>query len=792
MDPAQPLEEGVRAMGRSQRCSPAGGRWAADARTVDRLLLASGLTALVAVLWFFVNINGQVGPAALLWLPSPVAAVLLTLVFRRTAAAQHLPMPTRRFWRHLSIAAALVGAATVAQAYDALRHPGAGGQHTGVANLTLDIAAIMIIIYALFRLPAGARSRGRRLQVTLDASTVMLAAAIFFWRMLTARMISLGEMPNAVVLGAALVGVLALVAVAIFAVVKVMLSTRQFIDKSALQLFGLAMLVGATSPMPQGLLADRPYLLCTQAGIPVVMLIAAWAGERQRSAQSRMAGRSREAEPVERPYSVLPYIAVAAVDGLLLVGNWSEGGADQGVVVGAVGLTVIVVLRQLTAFQENRRLLVQLNHSATHDSLTQLPNRTLFGNRLHRLLASPAPGRLSVALIDLDDFKVVNDTLGHEIGDALLIAVADRLKNCVRPGDTIARLGGDEFVVVLDGADGQAGDVVIELIVGALAAPVVAGGHELMIRASIGIANGGTGDDASVLLRHADIAMYAAKKLDGTRYLHFEEGMVGVVATHAQLGTELRRAIADDQLFLLFQPIVALDDGELTGAEALVRWAHPERGTLAPADFIPSAEQSGLIVPLGHWVMRAACRRLAEWSATYGEAAPAVLNVNVSARELREPLFAEQVAEILAGAGLDPDRLMIEITETTALELGTSVHNLSRLRALGVRVALDDFGTGRSTLSLLHDCPVDELKLDRSFTQAREDGRPAVADAVLQLARTMKLDVVAEGVETPQQADRLRQLGYKTAQGYLFARPMPAHLLGDLLEKRMQLSQRVA
>ncbi len=284
-----------------------------------------------------------------------------------------------------------------------------------------------------------------------------------------------------------------------------------------------------------------------------------------------------------------------------------------------------------------------------------------------------------------------------------------------------------------------------------------------------------------MLLRHADIAMYAAKGLEGSRFLHYQPDMAGTVAVHAHLGADLRHAIEDDQLFLLYQPIVALSGGRITGVEALVRWAHPERGTLSPADFIPSAESSGLVVPLGRWILRAACRQMATWIDEHGTAAPAVVNVNASARELREPGYAADVAAALAENGLPAHRLAIEVTETTMLEAGPAVANLRTLRELGIRIALDDFGTGFSTLTLLQDCPVDELKLDRTFTQAEAGGRPTVAAAVMHLAQGMGLDVVAEGVETVQQADRLRQLGYPAAQGYLFARPMPADRLADLL-----------
>jgi EAL domain-containing protein (putative c-di-GMP-specific phosphodiesterase class I) len=337
-------------------------------------------------------------------------------------------------------------------------------------------------------------------------------------------------------------------------------------------------------------------------------------------------------------------------------------------------------------------------------------------------------------------------------------------------------------VVVLDGADPAAADLAADRMIEALRAPVLADGHELPIRASIGIADGHTGAEASVLLRQADIAMYAAKNIPGTVHLHYDASMAAAGIDHAHLGAELRKAIHDDQLFLLYQPIVALDDGRVTGAEALVRWAHPVHGTLAPDAFIPIAERTGLIVPLGRWVIRTAFRQLAIWIARHGEDAPSVLNINISARDLREPGFPAAVDALLTEFDLPGERITLEVTETMALEAGQSVTALHELRALGIRISLDDFGTGHSTLTLLHDCPVDEIKLDRSFTQSEVDGRVPVAAAVIHLAQALGLHAVAEGVETADQAEQLLALGYLAAQGYYFARPMPADRLSEVIE----------
>ncbi|MFI5935078.1 putative bifunctional diguanylate cyclase/phosphodiesterase [Actinoplanes sp. NPDC051494] len=750
---------------------------------MDRLLRASAGTALLALIWVGVNLVHPVGPRWLLWLPTFAGGIIAVAVLLRTARAPGLPVATRRFWRHLSAAAAFVVAGLTADTYAVLSAGDPRGDHTGATMLVLAGGGVLIIMYALFRLPLERGSPGELVRIALDAVTVALAAAVFIWHFSTRA--ALENSDTAAVYLTMLVTLIALLAV--FAVVKFVFSSHLHVDNGALRLLALAMLVGAVGPIFRPVFeAVDPTLFPNMAGPPVVYFLAAWAADRQRVA--RTVRRRGAVTPRRRPFSLLPYVAVAAVDGLLIRATWTES-SDELVMVGAaVLLTALVVIRQLVAFRDNSRLLGRLDHSATHDGLTQLPNRVLFHSRLQKALTSPGDRPVAVALIDLDDFKEVNDTLGHEVGDQLLIGVAKRLEGCIRVEDTVARLGGDEFVVVLDDADPATADLAAARMMNALHQPIYADGHELPIRASIGIADGRSGDEASELLRHADIAMYAAKKLHGTAYLHYEPTMATTGSDHAHLGAELREAISAGQLFLLYQPIVALDDGRIMGAEALVRWNHPVRGVLAPDMFIPVAERTGLIVPLGRWVMRTAFAQLAAWIAEHGEAAPQTLNVNVSARDLREPGFADAVAELLTHHGLAADRIVLEITETMAVEPGQSVTNLQELRAMGVRISLDDFGTGHSTLSLLHDCPIDEIKLDRSFTQSPIDDRVPMSAAVIHLAQVLGLHAVAEGVETAEQAELLLSLGYLAAQGYLFARPMPPARLGELLAAGVSLT----
>ncbi len=753
----------------------------------DALLRTSAALACAAAVWFLVNLAHPVGPRALLWVPAVASGVVAFLAVLRTARAPGLSGPTRSFWRHLTVTVGFILLAVAVQAYDVLSSADVRGSHNGGLMLTFCGAGITVIIAALYRLPLKSQTPGEVARVVLDAGTVALGATVFVWHFSTRQELADG-------LGTSVVVALSLTvmaALALFAVFKLVLSSHQHVDNVALRLLAGAMLTGAAAPLLRPLAeAHDPALFPAMVGYPVVFLFAVWAAVRQLTTAAPV--KRRGVQPVRRrSYSPLPYLAVAAVDGLLISVTVTDDADETIVVAAAVLLPARVVVRQLIAFRDNSRLLERLDHGATHDALTQLPNRARFQTRLNAALTAGGDRPVAVALIDLDDFKEVNDTLGHEVGDQLLIGVAQRLEGCIRVEDTVARLGGDEFVVVLDDADPQAADLAAERMTNALRQPVYADGHELPIRASIGIADGRTGDDASELLRHADIAMYAAKKLAGTAHLHYDPAMATSGSHHAHLGAELRDALAGEQFFLLYQPIVNLTDGHVVGTEALIRWAHPTRGTLAPDSFIPVAERTGLIVPLGRWVMRTAFAQFAAWIGAHGDAAPRALNVNVSARDLREPGLVGAVGALLTEHRLPADRVVLEITETMALEPGLSIANLRRLRALGVRISLDDFGTGHSTLTMLHDCPIDEIKLDRSFTQTAPDDRIPMSAAVIHLAEALGLHAVAEGVETAEQAAQLSSLGYRAVQGYHFARPMTADKLGEVLSSGESLTPRL-
>jgi diguanylate cyclase (GGDEF)-like protein/PAS domain S-box-containing protein len=441
-------------------------------------------------------------------------------------------------------------------------------------------------------------------------------------------------------------------------------------------------------------------------------------------------------------------------------------------------LGIVINARDVT---DRKRAEAQLLHDAFHDRLTQLPNRALFLDRLnHRLLvAQRGEARpFSVLYLDLDRFKVVNDSLGHTVGDHLLVALARRLRSTLRPGDTVARLGGDEFTLLLDGADLDEARGVAERIHGALERPFEVGGHEVYATASIGIAcNDGAYRVAEDILRDADLAMYQAKDLGRARHETFDETLHLAALTRLQIETDLRRALERTEFEVFYQPIVSLADGSLLGFEALLRWWHPARGLLLPAAFIPLAEDTGIVVPLGSWVLHDVCRQVAAWRVTLGDPLLVPVRVNVSALQLARADFVDQVAAAMDSCGIPRSLLHLELTESAMMgQAESTVTMLGRLKELGVGLAIDDFGTGYSSLSYLHRFPTDSVKIDRSFVAGLASGSAdlGIIRTILDLARDLGMSVVAEGIETEAQAVALRAAGCPAGQGYLYARPFPA------------------
>jgi diguanylate cyclase (GGDEF)-like protein/PAS domain S-box-containing protein len=447
---------------------------------------------------------------------------------------------------------------------------------------------------------------------------------------------------------------------------------------------------------------------------------------------------------------------------------------------------IVVTGRDVT---ERKVMEQELSHQAFHDPLTNLANRALFRNRVEHALARTARDARPVVVmfLDLDDFKTINDSLGHASGDLVLFEVARRLRASLRRGDTAARLGGDEFGIMLEPEAQHDVPGVAERILEVLTPPLVVQEKEVSLAASIGIAvSSGPDDSAEEMLRNADVAMYAAKAHGKGRYEIFEPRMHHSAVERLELQADLKHAIDNGELFLHYQPVVSLSDGTIAAVEALVRWQHPRRGVVAPAGFIGVAEESGLIVPLGRWVLAEACRQAKEWRAVR-PSDPISVSVNVSAAELRREDFVDHLASVLDATGLDPGLLVLELTESTLMrDADGSGKRLRALRQLGVRLAMDDFGTGYSSLSYLKKFPMDVLKIDSSFVQGLDKGpeESAIARAIVQIGRTLRMQTVAEGIETGEDVARLAALGCDYGQGFYLSRPMPAEKLTMLLRFR--------
>ncbi len=442
----------------------------------------------------------------------------------------------------------------------------------------------------------------------------------------------------------------------------------------------------------------------------------------------------------------------------------------------------VVTVRDVS---ERKQFEMQLTHQAFHDELTGLANRALFIDRVaHALGRRERDGTtLAVLLLDLDDFKTVNDGLGHAAGDSMLTAVAERLATLVRPGDTTARLGGDEFAMALvDLPHEEAAINAVERIISVLAQPLDIEGKEVFVQASIGLAFAGEGPvTPEEVLRNADAAMYVVKTDGKGRYAIFQPHMHAAALHRLDLRADLQRALDHDEFALHYQPIVSMATGSVVGVEALVRWRHPQRGLVPPDAFIPLAEETGLVVPLGFWVLERACRQVVEWS---HESPGLSVSINVSQRQLRREEFGAEVGQVLASTGIDPSRIALEITESAIMaDVETTIERLQALKTLGVRLAVDDFGTGYSSFSWLRQLPVDVLKIDKEFVDElgrREEGGFLVA-AIIDLAHNLGLRTVAEGIERPTQLARLRDMRCDLGQGFHVGKPMPPEDVVDLL-----------
>jgi diguanylate cyclase (GGDEF)-like protein/PAS domain S-box-containing protein len=501
-----------------------------------------------------------------------------------------------------------------------------------------------------------------------------------------------------------------------------------------------------------------------------------------------LAALASDAEPVDRLMAELREHGAAEVEvhfgraggELIALVSGGEHEAEGGTVYhGAV--------RDITA---QKRAQDELVRSAFRDALTGLPNRAVFMDRLERLLRQSkrrVDFRFAVLFLDLDNFKYVNDTHGHIVGDHLLVAVARRLESCVRQEDTVARIGGDEFAVLLDTVQDTASVMlVVDRIREALRQPFAAEGRETGATASIGIALSASGyERAEDLLRDADEAMYRAKARGRDDYIIFDSDMHERAVRQRQLEDDLRTAVDDDQLAVHYQPVVELAGGVVTGLEALIRWSHPQRGLLLPAEFMPMAEWTGIVVEIGWWVLREACRQLREWQLEFNDAAVRLsMSVNLSAKQFAHPNLVRTVDEILTETGLAPEYLRFDVSEAVVMHCpAQTARLLEQLEARGIKVCIDDFGTGFTSLQQLRAFPISTLKIDGSFVRQLDNatGGAEIVQSIIALGKSMSIDAVAEGVETPEQLEQLRRLGTRFAQGFLFCEPLDGAATSALL-----------
>ncbi|GAA1620042.1 putative bifunctional diguanylate cyclase/phosphodiesterase [Actinoplanes couchii] len=736
--------------------------------------VVSVVVASVANLGVLVWLMVRGDDVALGYAGGPIALALGVWACHRIAGATGLSRPARRFWRILEVSGVLL---LTTSCVALIRANNDAGMSLWTAVPLMS--GVLVLMSAFLGLPGQARTMSGCLRAALDGFTVAVAAGLVFWYGvldLAPRDTSLAARIVAAVVGVG--GVLLLVVIG-----KSAARPDSVIAPAALRVLTIGPLTCVSGTFLQIAGSEDARMAVSVLSLPLTGAALTLGAHLQRRALTRtgpaVTGTGRSL------FNLLPLAAVAVMAGLVIsVSAQDLTHRQRVIIIGAVLIAGFVVARQLLSLRENtlalrgiRRQQAELERLALSDNLTGLPNRVRFTVALtERLDAGEAAAAL---LIDIDDFKMINDTIGPAAGDQLLLAVSRRLRNQCSPGEMPARLGGDEFAVLLPSFEGAA-----DRLLQAFAEPFVIADQQLLLHASAGVAVAAPGETADEVLRNADIAMYAAKENGKASWVRFEPSMRQDMADHARLAGELRNGIARGELRLYYQPVYDLVTGRMHGCEALVRWQHPVRGFVSPGEFIPCAERSGLIVPLGSWVLRTACEQLAAWRAAFSSTIEAV-NVNVAVRQLREPGFVDEVAAVLSDTGLVPDDLVIEVTESSVVDGPQVRETLQALHEMGVRLALDDFGTGQSSLSLLRAFPVHALKLDKSFVDGIADGadrgRLAVAAAVAQLAEHLQLKAVAEGIENQEQLDRLRDMGYRYGQGFLMARPLPAAECGALM-----------
>ncbi|MBB3099139.1 diguanylate cyclase (GGDEF)-like protein [Actinoplanes campanulatus] len=702
-------------------------------------------------------------PVLLVWVPAVAGLAAAVTAFR--GAAVRTGGDLRAFWRRVAVAMGFVLLAGISQTIDVVTLPWSGMPPIGARTLCLYVAGTVLAITALLRLPGGGRTWRQLLTAVLDVAVVAVTGGIATSQYIGWFMNRFGVSESAWWLNIAMIAIAVAGAVV---VVKIMTARRSPIPRASLWWLAPIGLAGPLSTLLMTALRPWPHLNGSAAVLPFVGLFGVLAAHAQHRRLAAGGGSPWIAPPsAGRRGSAVPLVATGLVSLLVAIVFLRTGHLTTVQVAGTTMLLLLVVARQAIALAENNSLLDTVARQAMQDELTGL-----FSRRYFTAAVASTTGPHTVVLIDLKEFRAINDGLGPAAGDALLTAYAERLTALAGRHAVVARLGGDEFGLLLTAAP----DTVDRLLASG-AEPLSAAGHELLVEVSIGVTDGDTGDAADSY-RRAELALREAMAGAGGRVVRYDATLERQLSRRATVAADLRRGLAAGEFHLLYQPIVNLPDGRLVGVESLVRW-----GDVSPAGFIPVAEDTGLIVELGAWILDTACAQAAEWRRRHGPDALRSVAVNVSARQLLDPALPEIVAAALARHGLPAQQLTIEITETAVFGGGRALASVTALSELGVNIALDDFGTGHSSLGLLRTCPVDAIKVDKSFVDGL-GGSPqqeAIAIALTGIAETMGLRTVAEGVETAEQAQRLYELGYRQAQGFHFARPLPADAIDEML-----------
>jgi diguanylate cyclase len=760
----------------------------------DRSVAVALVTAAAAITWF--ALGPTAGQRFGIRLAAPIFATLLAVGQWRVGGQPHQSAAAARFWRILSL-----GMFTYT-----------GGMLVNLVTLTFGLAwrdigetvfypvAGLFTIVALVAFPTARQSPVERVRLALDVATVVLACASFVWYFLVGRRWQPGdgweELSDGLVLPA-------LTLVAGFVIVRITVAGIGIISRPTMVCFvfgamsaAVPIIVGAPPDTPLGRVGSTIHV----AGMMVCVVGVAL----QYRAGPTASEVEVEAGPAwRRPFSALPYGAMAATLALLLI----VVGADLDyrgwvVVLAVLALCGTVVARQFTSLWENSRLLAanreltgRLRHQAFHDHLTGLANRLLFTERVTDALAAARRdgSGAAVLFVDLDDFKIVNDSLGHQIGDELLHAAAGRLRETIDgPADGVeatclGRLGGDEFAILVTAGPGRAGpaaEALADRVIDALGRPFQVAGLPVTVNASVGIAVAAGGQTAAELLRNADVAMYSAKNRHKGGWQVFEPAMLRSMLRRHRLRAGLADALAGADFVVHYQPIVDLVDGTVHGAEALVRWLRPDGRLVPPSQFIPLAEETGLVTEIDRWVLGEACRQAGRWRVGAALGRPFTLHVNLSARHLHRSELVSDVGRALADGQLPAACLTLEITESgLGHDHEAAIERLGELGGIGVHLAIDDFGTGYSSLAYLRRMPVDVLKIDKTFTDELTGpvGPAPLAQAVIALATALGMQTVAEGIEEPVQASRLVALGCRYGQGFHYAQPLPPEQLEQLL-----------